>query len=91
MDNMMSQELKGNICILIVAIPYISFAIHMPLGIILLLPLTLMSLILKKLLKIKFEDGTTKGDIKLLLFGTLAFFGIPGGILCWMLLYVVTS
>ncbi|MBK6273677.1 MAG: hypothetical protein IPF58_02840 [Saprospirales bacterium] len=61
-----------------------------PLSLIVLFPFTVIALILKNW-KIKFEDGTINGDLKLLLFGTLAFIGILGGVLSWMYLFVITS
>ncbi len=96
----MNQTKKANICIIIILIPFLILLVStltseifflFPLSLIILLPFTVIAIILKKIWKIKFEDGSTQGDIKLLLFGTLTFIGILGGILSWMFLFVVTS
>ncbi|HUM50988.1 MAG TPA: hypothetical protein PK431_04200 [Chitinophagales bacterium] len=96
----MSQNFKQKICLLLVIIPILILLVStinselfflFPLSLIILLPFTVLAIIIKKIWKIKFEDGSTQGDIKLLLFGTLAFIGILGGILSWMFLFVVTS
>ncbi len=96
----MSQNFKQKICLLLVIIPILILLVStinselfflFPLSLIVLFPFTVIALILKKIWKIKFEDETTNGDLKLLLFGTLAFIGILGGVLSWMYLFVITS
>ena len=96
----MSQNFKQKICLLLVIIPILILLVStinselfflFPLSLIVLFPFTVIALIFKKTWKIKFEDGTINGDLKLLLFGTLAFIGILGGVLSWMYLFVITS
>jgi hypothetical protein len=97
----MNQLSKKTICLLTLIIPYSLLLVYLisslfendlftllPIVFISLLPFSVAALILKKVWKVKFEDGSLKGDLTLLFFGTLAFIGIFSGFFCWM--YMMT-
>ncbi|MFN8284900.1 MAG: hypothetical protein U0U67_16880 [Chitinophagales bacterium] len=92
---------KKWICLATLLVPYSFLAIYLisalfskelstftPLAFMTMLPFSLLALTLKKIWNVKLEDGTLKGDLLLLMFGTLAFIGIFSGFFYWM--FVIT-
>lgn len=96
----MNQSIKTKIYILVLIVPSIMLLFYMlfstvinldflfSLALLLLLPFSATALFLKTRWKLKFEDGTTKGDLQLLIFGTLTFMGILCGFFSWIYLLV---
>jgi hypothetical protein len=63
----------------------------LPMGLLTLFPCSLAALLLRHFWKINYEDGSTKGDLLTLVFGSMSFMGIIVGLFGYMYYFMDIS